>query len=176
MNISAINAGSSLNRPQVPRNSVSFGNAVPVAETAQEGAKKAKIALPKVFKTIGSKVATFFKETLPKFFKETVPNFFGGIVAHFKKAPKTEQVEQTVEQTVEANKKFGAKAIDALKGAKTKVVETFKGAKDGIVKFAKEHKGAKGVKLAAAALTAVVAGGFAIKEIYDIATKSNPER
>lgn len=172
MNISAINAGSSLNRPQVPRNSVSFGNAVPVAETAQEGAKKAKIALPKVFKTIGSKVATFFKETLPKFFKETVPNFFGGIVARFKKAPKAEQVEQTVE----ANKKFGAKALDALKGAKAKVVETFKGAKDGIVKFAKEHKGAKGVKLAAAALTAVVAGGFAIKEIYDIATKSNPER
>lgn len=165
MNIGAINAGSSLNRPQVPRNSVSFGNAAPTTEAAQEGAKKAKIALPKALKTIGSKVATFFKETLPKFFKETVPNFFRGIKAHFKKAPKAEQIEQTVEQTVETNKKFGARALDTLKGAK-----------DGIVKFAKEHKGAKGVKLAATVLTAVVAGGFAIKEIYDIATKSNPER
>lgn len=176
MNIGAINAGSSLNRPQVPRNSVSFGNAAPTTEAAQEGAKKAKIALPKALKTIGSKVATFFKETLPKFFKETVPNFFRGIKAHFKKAPKAEQIEQTVEQTVETNKKFGARVLDTLKGAKTKVVDTLKGAKDGIVKFAKEHKGAKGVKLAATVLTAVVAGGFAIKEIYDIATKSNPER
>ncbi len=45
-----------------------------------------------------------------------------------------------------------------------------------VAKFISEHKGAKGIKLVATALTAIVAGAFAIKEIYDIVTKSNPER
>ena len=48
-------------------------------------------------------------------------------------------------------------------------------AKDSVAEFVAKNKGVKGIKIAATVLTAFVAAGFAIKELYDIVTKSNPE-
>lgn len=67
----------------------------------------------------------------------------------------------------------------ALSGAKTAGGAIKKGAlkaKDTVAEFVAKNKGAKGVKIAATALTAAVATGFAVKELYDIITKSNSER
>lgn len=188
MNINSINAGSSLNRPQVPR-SVSFGGAeVPLTEAAEQTAQTAKKGMGKTFKAIGEHIANFFTKTVPdfftktvpQFFMETVPNFFRGIAAHFKKAPEEvpEQVEKAVDTARNAvkDKKLGERISQASKALKESASKKLHSAGEAISKFAAEHKSAKGVKLAATVLTAVVAGGFAIKEIYDIATKSNPER
>ena len=180
MNINSINAGSSLNRPQVPR-SVSFGGAeVPLTEAAEQTAQTAKKGMGKTFKAIGEHIANFFTKTVPQFFMETVPNFFRGIAAHFKKAPEEApgQVEKAVDTARNAvkDKKLGERISQASKALKESASKKLHSAGEAISKFAAEHKGAKGVKLAATVLTAVVAGGFAIKEIYDIATKSNPER
>ena len=53
---------------------------------------------------------------------------------------------------------------------------SFKKAKKTVGDFIENNKGAKGFKIAATGLTVIVAGSFAIKEVYDIVTKSNPER
>lgn len=101
MNISAINASSTLGRPQVPRNNVSFSGRKEVLHNAGEAVKRT-----------------------------------GG-------------------------------------RAKNGIVNFFRNAKVAIDNFVKNNKGARGVKIAATALTAVVAGGFAVKEMHDIATDSN---
>lgn len=101
MNISAINASSTLGRPQVPRNNVSFSGRKEVLHNAGEA------------------------------------------------------VKQTGRR------------------AKNGIVNFFKNSKVAIENFVQNNKGAKGVKKIAAVLTAIVAGGFAIKEMHDIVTGSN---
>lgn len=87
-----------------------------------------------------------------------------------------EKVEGAKTATKGIIRTVGSKIADGAKAAGKILKNSFSKAKQTGAKFVSEHKGAKGVKFAAAALTAVVAGGFAIKEIYDIVTKSNPER
>lgn len=84
----------------------------------------------------------------------------------------------TVEQAAQAvvKKSFKKKAGDFFKGAGAGIQNAWKSGKDAALKFIAEHKGVKGVKLAALGLTVLLAGGFAVKEIHDIVTKSNPER
>lgn len=187
MNISAINANPTLGRPQVPRkNNVAFTG---TQETVEAGAKETKKAAPAIFGTIKNAALKVFG-AVKKFFTEMVPGFFRGIAAHFK--PSKEQVKaggealaeaaaqgaETAAKTVEAapKKKLGRTILDGLGSAGKHIKKTAGTAKDAVVKFFQNNKGAKGVGLAATVFTALVAGGFAIKEIHDIATKSNPER
>lgn len=66
----------------------------------------------------------------------------------------------------------GKKVSSGAKKAVGGIKKTFANIKN----VAKDNKGVKGIKIAATALTAIVAGAFATKEIHDIATKTNPER
>lgn len=73
-------------------------------------------------------------------------------------------VKETAKKAVSGGKKVADKISDALKASK-----------DAIVDFASKHKGKKAIKPIAVGLTALVAGGFAIKELHDIVTRSNPK-
>lgn len=169
MNIPAINASSTLTPPKMPRKAVSFtGTAETVTAAASETAKTAK---PSIFKRVFDGAKTIIGK---------IGAFFKGIFAHFKKggAKAAESVAESAGAAAEsaAKKPFVQKAGDLFKKAGSSIKKGFTKGKDAAAKFIAEHKGAKGVKLAAIGLTVVVAGGFAIKELHDIITKSNPEK
>ena len=70
-------------------------------------------------------------------------------------------------------------AQKVVKGAKASVdflKRAFQNARNGLGTFVAKSKKFNKIKIFATALTAIVAGGFAIKEVNDIVTKSNPER
>ncbi len=147
MNIQAINASPTLGRRQVPRaNNVSFGNNINGA--AKTAAKSKGAALKN-----GLSNAAGFVKNIVKNIPDAVKKLGGKIK--------------------EGAAFAGSKVLD---GFKTVIGATQKGytkASGKIADFVNNHKGAKGVKIAAMALTSVVAGAFALKELYDIITKSN---
>ena len=148
MNIQAINASATLGRRRVPsaNSAVSFKGSV--KQTAVDGAKAAKGTISNAFKNVKG------------FVLNTVPN-----------------VLKTAASKVKKGTGFlGSKVLDGAKVVGGAFKKGTLKAKDSVADFVAKNKGAKGVKIAATALTAVVATGFAIKEIYDIVTKSNPER
>lgn len=89
---------------------------------------------------------------------------------------KNEHIKNAGDAVSDAAKLVARKAKRGFEVVSQAVSNGVKSGKKSAAEFASKHKGAKGVKIAATAITAVVAGGFAIKEVYDIATKSNPER
>ncbi len=97
---------------------------------------------------------------------------------HIKNAGETvSNVAKKTGETIGNTAKFIAAEVKKGAGVFSEAaVRGFKKGKQNVANFIANHKGTKGVKLVATALTAIVAGGFAIKEVYDIATKSNPER
>ena len=83
------------------------------------------------------------------------------LVAYNKEKKARFSAEDRVSMIKESISKFKNVSVDSYSGL--------------TMEYAK-NKGAKGVKIAATALTAAVATGFAVKELYDIITKSNSER
>ena len=146
MNIQAINASPTLGRRQVPRaNNVSFGNNI--NDTAKTAAKS-KAAILNSLSNAKGRVKDAAGQ-LPDAAKNLGSRIKQGFIF------------------------ISSKALDGLRVVKGAAKNGFTRAKGVVGDFIKNHKGAKGIKIAATALTAVVAGGFAIKELYDIITKSN---
>ena len=146
MNIQAINASATLGRRRVPSANVSFKGSA--EQTVEAAANGAKSAGSNAFKSVKN------------FAFNTVPNALKTAASNVKKAAGF----------------LGSKVLDGAKVVGGAFKKGTLKAKDSVADCVAKNKGAKGVKIAATALTAVVATGFAIKELYDIVTKSNPER
>lgn len=152
MNIQAINATSNLNRPRVPR-SVSFGNNM--AQAAGDAVENTVKKTPKFIATIGQ-FLTNAKNNIVKFAKnagEKIEPFKNTVAKYAKKG--TDKAGETLNGAGKSIKGFSEKALGALR------------------QFVENNKGAKGVKKAAVAVTALITGIFAIKEAHDIITGSN---
>ncbi len=146
MNIQAVNANSTLGRRRVP----SSNNV-----SFQGGAEETVEAAAKGVKNAASSVVEGVKDAAP-----AAANSAKGAAS----------------KVAGAITFAGSKALSGAKTAGGAIKKGALKAKDTVAEFVAKNKGAKGVKIAATALTAAVATGFAVKELYDIITKSNSER